>query len=472
VKTMTLAVDDIYTLTPLQAGLLYHALQDPDGGIYVEQARCRLIGPLDVPRLISAWRHAVERYHALRTCMQWKGLRHPVQIVHSEADLPVIIEDWQGDDQALIEERLESWLAKDLKAGFDLTKPPLLRLALLRLASDEHMLIWTFHHLILDAWAEANILAEVVRIYETGSGTRVPAPRFCDYVRWLKTLDHTNSLQFWRDYLKDAPLQPFAKGDRRSYRTIIRHASPEVERDVRRWAANMRTTVHSVALALWALFLQARSQRRDVIFGLTVSGRPPELPGSSEQVGVLFNSVPFRVQIDDAERANELVRRVHRNYASLAPHELTPLPLIRQAVFAEREAELFDTVAVFLNFGFLIQNQKLGGCEVREVRYSSRSSYGLTFRVMERSPMSLELLYDESVLELAHAESILKGFDQALQMMASAPETSVGEVAYGLSVAMRAPQLDDASRETRLKRRLAEVRPQIKRGVQLNQGNK
>jgi hypothetical protein len=91
---------------------------------------------------------------------------------------------------------------------------------------------------------------------------------------------------------------------------------------------------------------------------------------------------------------------------------------------------------------------------------------------MERSPMSLELLYDESVLARAQAESILNGFDQALQLMASAPETSVGEIAYVLSIAARAPQLDDEGREARSNRRLAEMRPQIKRGVQLNQSKK
>jgi hypothetical protein len=161
---------------------------------------------------------------------------------------------------------------------------------------------------------------------------------------------------------------------------------------------------------------------------------------------------------------SDLIRRVHANYASLAPHEVTPLSVVRQAAQAERDAELFDTVAVFLNHGFIVKGQVIGDCEVRDVRCSSRSSYGLTFRVMERAPMTLELLYDESLLEAERADLILDGLNSALHTMASSPDRPAGEVAKILSNAIRPHQ--DGAAEVGAKPRLAEVRPhrrQVKR---------
>jgi condensation domain-containing protein len=461
---MAVAIDDIYTLTPMQAGLLYHTLQDPTGSMYLEQGRCRLVGRLDAARLIAAWRQVAGRHDALRTCVRWKGLRHPVQVVHREVELPVTTEDWAGVEYEDREQRLASWLDRDLEAGFDLTLAPLLRVALLRLAESEHLVVWTFHHLILDAWSEANMLIEVMRVYESDSVTAGPAPKYRDYVRWLKTLDFSDSLVFWRDYLKGARLQPVARGAREKNQTILRQVAPEVERRVRALAAGAHTTVHSILLSLWALFLLAWSRRIDALFGVTVSGRSPDAPGAFEQIGALFNTVPFRIRLDDTELVTDLIRRAHANYASLAPHEVTPLSVVRQAAQAERDAEIFDTVAVFLNHGFIVKGQMIGDCEVRDVRCSSRSSYGLTFRVMERAPMTLELLYDESILEAERANLILDGLYSALQMMASNPDRPVGEVAKLLSNVIRPCQDGDA--ETVSKPRLAEVRPhrrQVKR---------
>ena len=454
---MTVAIEDIYTLTPMQAGLLYHTLQDPTGSMYVEQGRCRLVGRLDASRLISAWRRVVERHDALRTRVQWKGLRHPVQVVHREVELPVTTEDWTGIDYEDREQRLAFWLDRDLEAGFDLTRAPLLRVALFRLTQREHLIVWTFHHLILDAWSEANMLADLMRFYESDSVTAEPAPRYRDYVRWLKTLDFSDSLVFWRDYLKGAMLQPVAGGNRENNQTILRQVAPEVEKSVRAWAAGAHTTVHSILLSLWAIFLLAWSRRRDALFGVTVSGRSPDAPDAFEQVGALFNTVPFRIRLDEGEPVTDLIRRAHANYASLAPHEVTPLSMVRQAVQAEWDAELFDTVAVFVNHGFIAKGQMIGDCEVRDLRCSSRSSFGLTFRVMERAPMTLELLYDESIPDAERADIILDGLNSALGVLASDPDRPVGEVANILSNAIR-PRKDENT-QAAARPRLAEMKP-------------
>jgi hypothetical protein len=450
----------------MQAGLLYHAQQDATGGIYIEQGRCRLLGELDEVRLMDAWQLVTERFDVLRIAMQWKGFRHPVQVVYRKVVLPVAILDWTNVDSSRRELEFESWLASDLKRGFDLTQPPFLRVALLRFTEHERMLVWTFHHLILDAWAEAIVLAEVMQVYETGKLTEAPAPKFRDYVRWLKSAVQTNANPFWADYLRNARLDAKIGGIRKSHHTLLRQVDSDAEKEVRAGAAASRTTVHSLVLGLWTLFLSAWTKQADTIFGVTVSGRPPELPNAFSHVGVLFNTIPFRFQVDHEESIGALVKRVHANYASLASHELTPLSTIRQAASIARESELFDTVAVFLNHGFLVQGDRLGDCEVRDVAYSSRSSYALTFRVMERSPVTLELLYDESVLERPHAISILESLDSALRHMANGSEQPAGEI-----VKLLAGAIHRSTPTARPKIKLADARPQLRklRGPYLNE---
>ncbi|HEV2736413.1 MAG TPA: condensation domain-containing protein, partial [Longimicrobiaceae bacterium] len=187
------AIENIYPLAPLQEGMLFHALYAPESGVYVGQFGFVLEGPLDVQALDRAWQSGVARHEALRAAFAWEGVPHPMQVIRREARVPFRVEDWRGLDEAEQQVRLEEYLAHDRVQDFDLKRPPLMRLALFRVAEEEHRLVWTHHHLILDGWSLSLLFRDVLGFYSAyaeGATPRAGAGRrYGDYVSWLARQD-------------------------------------------------------------------------------------------------------------------------------------------------------------------------------------------------------------------------------------------------------------------------------------------
>jgi surfactin family lipopeptide synthetase C len=154
-------VEDIYAMTPLQQGLLFHSLLTPESGLYIDQFVLELRGDLDVAALGRAWREVVRRHAILRTSFHWENLGRPLQVVHREVDLNVESHDWRAHPPAAREEMLAEFLKADRRRGFDLTAPPLMRLAVARVGPDAHLFTWSFPHIILDGWSAAIVRTEV-----------------------------------------------------------------------------------------------------------------------------------------------------------------------------------------------------------------------------------------------------------------------------------------------------------------------
>ena len=177
-------VEDVYELSPLQEGFLFHHLRDPAGGDYVEQMTFLLEGALDLAAFERAWQVVVDRHPALRTSFQWEGLEKPLQIVHRQVAVPLVTEDWGSDGG----DRLDAFLATDREKGFDLAAAPLMRLTVASIGAERWQVIWTHSHLLLDGWSLPLVLQEVLAAYAGGGGGLPVAPKYRDFVRWLRDL--------------------------------------------------------------------------------------------------------------------------------------------------------------------------------------------------------------------------------------------------------------------------------------------
>ncbi|MET0396779.1 MAG: amino acid adenylation domain-containing protein, partial [Longimicrobiaceae bacterium] len=195
-------VEDAYPLTPMQEGMLFHSLLAPGSGVCVGQFGFVLEGPLDVRGLERAWQGAVARHEALRASFAWEGLPRPVQVIHREARLPFQVEDWRGLDDAARLERLERHREADRATGFDPGRAPLMRLGLFRTGDEEHQLVWTHHHLVMDGWSLPLLFGDVLAIYAAHAGGEAPPParglRYREYVDWLERQDRGRAERFWR----------------------------------------------------------------------------------------------------------------------------------------------------------------------------------------------------------------------------------------------------------------------------------
>ena len=195
-------VEDIYVLSPMQEGILFHTLYEPGTGMYSVQLSCVLKGKVEVGKFRQAWEMLVERHAMLRTSFVWKGLGRAHQLVHSEAPLRWVVEDWRGFLVAEQEERLGQYLAEDRKRGFEFEQAPLMRLGLYQTAEDAWQFTWSGHHILMDGWCTSLMFGEVLESYQELSvgvlGKKSSARPYRDYIRWLQQqeqYDESSKLQ-------------------------------------------------------------------------------------------------------------------------------------------------------------------------------------------------------------------------------------------------------------------------------------
>ncbi|HZI06275.1 MAG TPA: condensation domain-containing protein, partial [Archangium sp.] len=306
-------VTDIYPLSPMQQGMLFHALLSPESGAYFEQLSWTVRGGMDLEAFLQAWKTCLGRHPILRSSFHWEGLETPLQVVHTHAGLPFELLDWRELTASTQQARFEQLLREEKQRGFDLHRAPLTRLTAVRLAEDTWRFLWNHHHLLVDGWSLGVLIGEVFSLYDTLHAGRVPQPvsppPFRDYIAWLQRRDTPADTAWWRAYLEGfsapTPLPadtrtPPPPGEHPTAHTLELGLSPEATAALQAFARQHQLTPHTLALAAWALVLSAYSGERDVLFGNTVAGRPPELPGSESMVGLFINSLPTRVRIPSA----------------------------------------------------------------------------------------------------------------------------------------------------------------------------
>src|SRR6266850_834097 len=303
-------IESIYPLSPVQKGMLFHTLYAPESGVYVEQLTCILRGDLDATELGRAWQRVVNRHPVLRTAFVWEGVNEPVQIVHPRLELPIERLDWSALPPEDQERRLETYLETDRRRSFPLARAPLMRLALIRLSAEAHRFVWTHHHLLLDGWSVPLVMKEVFDHYSAlreGRELHLPRPGpYQAYVTWLKKQSLSEAEAYWRGKLTgfSAPTrlavdrgETGMAGSREGYDEQQLKLSAATTSALNAWARTHHLTLNTLAQAAWAILLSRYSGDEDVVYGATVSGRPPDLPGVEAMVGLFINTLPVRVRV-------------------------------------------------------------------------------------------------------------------------------------------------------------------------------
>lgn len=438
-------LEDIYTLSPLQQGMLYHISSAPGSRLYVDQSVCTLSGALDTAAFQSAWSTVVARHPALRTAFLWEGLSKPVQVVYRRAD-PLFEElDWRSLSPRVQEAQLQAFLRQDRQRGFDLTTAPLMRLHLIRTGEREYSLLWTVSHLVVDAWCSSIILDEVIRHYEAhrqGVALHLDsAPRYRDYIAWLKNQDLSRAESFWRSYL-DGFSKPTAigqedmgSGGAGGHRHETGQLSELNTAALRRVARQVHLTVNTLVQGAWALTLgfqaEGWDQETDVVFGATVSGRPPELPGADATVGLFINTLPQRARIDLRQPLAKWLADLQHQQLEMRQFEYTPLSKLQSWCEVPTGTPLFDTNLVFLNV-FDVERQDTGSLRLDGLRHVGRPHYPLTVNVTPGPRLKVELIYDVQRLRWRSVRNLIDRFTLLLGSFAARPNASVGMILDGV----------------------------------------
>ena len=426
------AVEDVYPLTPLQEGLLFHTLLSPDGGAYHDQFSAILRGPLEPDTLMRAWRSIAANHAIFRTAFAWQTGKAPLQVVGRRAETPFMLHDWRDADATVQAERQARLTADDVQQRFDPSKAPLTRITLARLADDVWFLLWSRHHLLLDGWSVSLVLREWLTTYQAlRAGQAAPlasAPPFRTYLAWLQRQEGAKAEAFWRREFGDLS-QPTPLGlaltmegtmtdDRHGERDLV--LPPEASEAVRALARAARVTPATVFQGAWALLLARLGGERDIVFGHTVSGRPADLPGADAMIGLFINTLPLRARIEPARPLGEWLRALQVTTAEARQFEPTPLVRIQGWTDVPRDRPLFETLLVYENYpaGEALEGQ-LGSLRVEQVRSHERTHYAATLIVEPGERFKLLLLHDRQRLPADLAERWLTYLQVLLAGMAA-----------------------------------------------------
>lgn len=350
--------DEPYPLTPMQR--LFFAMDDARPELGLEQWQFRLEGPLNPTRLRRALSRVVERHEVLRAAFLPGPEGQPVQQPQAVTDVPWRDDDWRTMGAVEQERRLATLLQTDREQRFDLRRPPLMRVLLLRRGDDLWHLVWTTHHLTLDGWSWPLVLAEWSRAYAAlESGLAPNEPPAVSYRRYVQALPGLieGSDAFWRRHLAgleaptplvspDAPAGDAAPGLREWLGTVPEEGAAALVTRARRW----RLTPGTLVYAAWACVLAHRAAARHVAFGATLAGRPPEWPGIEHLVGPCVNNVPVRVAVPPDQPLAAWLSSLQALQFDLSQHQYLPLEQIQQVSQVPWHQRLFDSLVVFQNY--------------------------------------------------------------------------------------------------------------------------
>ncbi|MGE1175485.1 non-ribosomal peptide synthetase [Pseudomonas sp. BW7P1] len=429
------AIDDIYPLSPMQQGMLFHTLLEHGNGDYINQMRLDVDG-VDPQRFRAAWQAAVDAHDILRTGFVWQGdLEQPLQVVQRQLDVPFRVLDWSG--QSDLDAALKK-LADDERAqGLDLTRAPLLRLVLVRVAENRHHLIYTNHHILMDGWSSAQLLGEVLQHY---SGEAVPCPtgRYRDYIAWLQRQDAATAEAFWLaalgnlqepTRLADAIARPNAGLPSVGYGDHFQVLDAGLTQRLGEFARASKVTVNTLVQAAWLLLLQRYTGKDCVAFGATVAGRPADLPGAEQQVGLFINTLPVIAAPQAQQSLASWLQAVQAQNLALREFEHTPLAQIQRWAGQGGDA-LFDSLMVFENYPIAeaLEQGAPQGLRFGPVENHEQTNYPLTLLVHLGAELSVHFSYQRDRFADVSVAQLGEHLQRLLEQMTEAGERSLSEL--------------------------------------------
>ncbi|MEY9996255.1 amino acid adenylation domain-containing protein/non-ribosomal peptide synthase protein (TIGR01720 family) [Streptomyces sp. V4I8] len=422
-------LSDIWPPTPLQSGLLHHTrLADTDADTYQVQLVFAFDGPVDAARMRAAGQALLDRHAVLRTAYVPNAAGDLVQLVVDGIELP-----WR--EVELFTDDMEDFLTADRTEPFDPATPPLLRLTLARVGAERTRLVLTAHHALFDGWSEPLLLHDLIRLYgDPGAAPRTPRP-FKDFLVWLTGQDREDSVRAHARALDGLAgptlITPAEHGEGPGgFGTLDVDLAPDEARALARRAAERGTTLNSMVQAAWSVLLAETTGGTDVVFGTTVSGRPPALPDVDDIVGLFINTLPVRARCTPWTTLADLAAELQSTQSALLEHHHTGLVDIHEATGF---GVLFDTLVVFQSYPFdaaaVATASAAAGLPAPGFRSLAGAHYPLVVLAEQDPELRLRLQYKRDALDPAAVERLAGRFGRLLRAFLDAPDHRIGTLA-------------------------------------------
>ena len=443
------AIEDVYPLTPMQEGLLLHTLLEPGTGLYYMQDRYRINSALDPERFAQAWQAVIARHEALRASFCWNVGEDMLQVIHKPGSTPIEYLDWSADPQDQQEPRLQALLKAEREAGFDLLNQAPFHLRLIRVGEARYWFMMSNHHILIDAWCRSLLMNDFFDIYtalgEGRDAQLATPPRYRDYIAWLQRQNLNEARQWWQQNLQGFERATPIPSDRPFLREHAGGSGGMVVGDcytrldardgaqLRDLAQAHQLTVNTFAQAAWALVLRRLSGDRDVLFGVTVAGRPVDMPEMQRTVGLFINSIALRVKLpEDGQTCSvrQWLSALLDSNMQLREYEYLPLVTIQEHSELPKGQPLFDSLFVFENapveVSVLDRAQSLNATSDSG---RTHTNFPLTAVCYPGDDLGLHLSYDQRYFDESTVQGMLAEFKRLLLALVQGFHGDMAELA-------------------------------------------
>lgn len=432
-------VEAVYKMSPLQEGILFHCLYNEELTVYITQFRLEIPSGLQVEAFRKAWNYVIQNHTILRTGFIYDKLRIPVQCVHKEAEIPMQVLDFSKFPQEEQDRKFDALLIEDRKQGFDFQRPPLIRITLVKVNEEAYKVILTKHHILWDGWSDQVIISEVLNAYAHFiKGEQPPTAKvdkYEDYIKYIDNIDPFKEKQFWESYLsgiEDPILLPFAQhgmdrnkgvGDFKKERLLFDKAFSE---KITRYVKSRKITSNTLIQGIWSLLLSNYTGKEEVVFGVTVSGRPSESK-YDKKVGLFINALPFRCQINPDQMVSEWLSEIQQNHVRTRAFQYTSLKQIQN--WSGIKGDFFDSLLVVRNYpkpaSEAVEDTVL---PIQNVTAEENNNYLLSIEVGLEDEITVDFKFNSQILSADWVKMINSQFDHVLRQLVEMQIEKVGAI--------------------------------------------
>ncbi|HET8840495.1 MAG TPA: amino acid adenylation domain-containing protein, partial [Ktedonobacteraceae bacterium] len=390
----------------------------------------------------QAWQQVMSSHPLLRTACRWEKLSKPVLIVYRHVEQPWQIQDWSNLSQIQQEERLSRWLEQDRIQGFDLGVAPLIHMLLTRIGTKRYRWVWSMHHLLLDGWSSALLLHEILDCYHMLSQGQDPVAvyrrPYRDYLLWLQHLDQTGSNSFWREYLRGfktpttvcLPVTGQARSSQERFGEATVSLPVETTRALQQLAQQAHVTLNTLVQGAWAILLSRYSGETDIVFGVTLSGRPTALEQVETMVGLFINTLPLRLEVPQNRSVWSWLPEVQSQQVELLTYQHSSLSQIQSQSEVPGGTPLFESIVVFENYPLPTNRGWERSLSIGDLHVFERTNYPLNLLAHARQGLTLRLFYSDAKISKSMSYRMLGHLQTILEGMLAAPQCPIGRLPF------------------------------------------
>ena len=439
-KTNKQNVADIYPLSPMQKGMLFHSLYELDKDVYFVQFSCSLKGNVNATIFEEAWQRLVEKYAVFRTAFIWELLSQPVQVVYRQVTVKVATYDWQHLTEQQQEQQLVVFLEGDRQKLLELSQAPLMRLHLVKLNKNTYQFVLSSHHLLLDGWSLSLVIKDFLKVYQEISQNQVstdqPTVSYRQYIAWLQQRSQKPAEEFWQQKLQGftapTPLvieRPSNSNNSNVYKKQQIQFPTLTTAAFQSFVRQNRLTLNNLVQATWGLLLSRYSQETDVVFGATVSGRETSIVGIEAMVGLFINTLPMRIQVASEPPVMTLLKDLQAQLVESNQYSYSSLAEIQNWSEIPRGASLFDSIVVFENYP-VDATTALGNDSfyLENIQVSQQTNYPLTLIAIPGDQLQVRISYDTNRFDDGTITRLLGHFQTLLEGIIANPEARVSQL--------------------------------------------